>query len=168
MHIIGFVRSSVYLVPGSPLSIVFTLFFSSRPSFTLSLLSLKQGSIPQLITEIDLICLLQRRHMLRCVSQPTNDETYVCFMCFLYSIRRLKRKITLTFLCFSSSWLLWHVHRIFSSVLCQLSSLLDKYVTAWATVIIYSTLFCRVGESMLQVVNQLVKERWVTRWFATF
>ena len=84
----------------------FHSFLSSRPSFTLSLLSLKQGSLPQLITEIDLICLLQRRHMLRCVSQPTNDETYVCFMCFLYSIRRLKRKITLTFLCFSSSWLL--------------------------------------------------------------
>ena len=49
-------------------------------------LSLKQGSIPQLIMEINLICLLQRRHMLRCVSQPTNDEIYVTVF-YVFSIQ---------------------------------------------------------------------------------
>ena len=94
----------------------------------------------------------------------------LCVLCIFYSLRT---RTTLTYLCFSSSWLLWHAHHMFLSVLCRLSFLLGKYVNILHEqlqlyTLLYSPLFCRVGGSTLQVVNLLVRERWVTHWSATF
>ena len=54
-----------------------------------------------------------------------------CVLCIFYSIQSLRTRTMLTYLCFSSSWLLWHAHHIFLSVLCQLFSLLGRYMNLY-------------------------------------
>ena len=57
--------------------------------FLYSFASSQQGSIPQLLTEIDLICLLQRGHTLRCANQLL---TMMCFTMYFLQYPKFKNK----------------------------------------------------------------------------
>ena len=131
---------------------VFTLFFSSHPSAfsqTVQRPSATYGDKSNLPAPA-----LSHAKVRKPIAY---HEIIMCLMYFLYSIQRIRRRITLTYPCFSSSWLLWHAHHIFSSVLCQLSSLLDKYITAWATALYY-TLLCSVGS------ERVCCRSWICWW----
>ena len=147
----------------------FFLFYSPFFKFTLgfNLHSLQQGIIPQSnITEILIQPYkAQHGHMLRCLSQLTNGE--MCVSCIFYSIQRLRTRIMLTF----NSWFLIILAALTCTphLYCCLPALFfaeQVYITTWVTAL-YSTLFCRVGGSTLQVINLLVRERWITHWSAT-